>query len=64
MKMRWNEDQNEGHVEEEVEAEINGHTTDISDVEMRQHVARMTGCGVRSYRTVIDRTSYSEFSIK
>jgi hypothetical protein len=47
MKMRWNEDQNEGHVEEEVEAEINGHTTDISDVEMRQHVARTTGCGVR-----------------
>ena len=29
------ENQNEDHVEgEEVEAEINGHTTDVSDVEM------------------------------
>jgi hypothetical protein len=29
------ENQNEGHVEgEKVEAEINGHTTDVSDVEM------------------------------
>lgn len=35
MEDASNEDQNEDHVEgEEVEAEINGHTTDVSDVEM------------------------------